>query len=45
MNIRENAEYMPSNEAVNIALWQTIPVPMNAMYFMPFISGMNEPMP
>jgi len=28
--IRENAEYMPSNDAVNMALWQTIPVPMNA---------------
>mgnify|MGYP002682756376 CR=1 FL=1 len=28
--IRENAEYMPSKLAVNIALWQTMPVPMNA---------------
>ena len=29
--MRENAEYMPSKLAVNIALWQTMPVPMNAM--------------
>ncbi len=29
--MRENAEYMPSNDAVNMALWQTIPVPMKAM--------------
>ena len=29
--MREKAEYMPSKLAVNIALWQTIPVPMNAM--------------
>ena len=43
--MRENAEYMPSKEAVNIALWQTMPVPMKAMYFMPPISGMNAPMP
>src|SRR5438270_13683065 len=30
-NMRENAEYMPSKLAVNIALWHTMPVPMNAM--------------
>ena len=29
--MRENAEYIPSKLAVNIALWQTMPVPMNAM--------------
>ncbi len=29
--MRENAEYMPSKLAVNIALWHTMPVPMNAM--------------
>ena len=29
--MRENAEYMPSKLAVNIALWQTMPVPMKAM--------------
>src|ERR1700687_5225820 len=45
MCMRENAEYIASNDAVNIALWQTIPVPMNAMYFMPPISGMKLPMP
>ena len=30
MCMRENAEYMPSKLAVNIALWHTMPVPMNA---------------
>ena len=29
--MRENAEYIASKLAVNIALWQTMPVPMNAM--------------
>ena len=43
--MRENAEYMPSKLAVNIALWHTMPVPMNAMYFMPPTSPTNEPMP
>ena len=43
--ILEKAEYMASNDAVSIALWQTMPVPMNAMYFMPPTSGTNEPMP
>ena len=33
--IRENAEYIASKLDVNIALWHTMPVPMNAMYFMP----------
>src|SRR5512134_2433359 len=33
--IRENAEYIASKLDVNIALWHTIPVPMNTMYFMP----------
>ncbi len=28
--MRENAEYIASKLAVNIALWQTMPVPMNA---------------
>src|SRR5690349_20604872 len=45
MYIREKAEYMPSNDAVNIALWHTMPVPRNAMYGIPFISGTNAPMP
>ncbi len=45
MCMRENAEYIASKLDVNIALWQTMPVPMNAMYFMPPTSGMNEPMP
>src|SRR5271170_1935726 len=43
--MRENAEYIASNDEVNIALWNTIPVPINAMYFMPPISGMKAPMP
>ncbi len=43
--MRENAEYIASNADVNIALWQTMPVPMNAMYFMPPTSGMNAPIP
>ena len=43
--IRENAEYIASKLDVNIALWHTIPVPMNAMYFMPPTSGMKAPMP
>src|SRR5215471_4807728 len=43
--IRENAEYMASKLDVNIALWQTMPVPMKTMYFIPPTSGMNEPMP
>ena len=43
--MRENAEYMPSKLAVNIALWQTMPVPMNAMYVMPPTSPINAPMP
>ena len=29
--MRENAEYIASKLDVNIALWQTIPVPRNAM--------------
>ncbi len=29
--MREKAEYMPSKLAVNIALWHTMPVPMNSM--------------
>src|SRR6266566_4162583 len=45
MCMRENAEYIASNDAVNIALWHTMPVPINAMYFMPPISGMKLPMP
>jgi hypothetical protein len=43
--IRENAEYIASKLDVNIALWQTIPVPMKAMYFMPPTSGTKAPMP
>ncbi len=43
--IRENAEYMPSKLDVNIALWHTMPVPMNAMYDMPPTSPTSEPMP
>ena len=43
--IRENAEYIASKEEVNIALWQTMPVPMKAMYVMPPISGTKAPMP
>ncbi len=43
--IRENAEYIASKLDVNIALWHTMPVPMNAMYFMPPTSGTNAPMP
>ena len=35
MCIRENAEYIASKLDVNIALWQTMPVPMKAMYVMP----------
>src|ERR1700675_178166 len=45
MCMRENAEYIASNDAVNIALWHTMPVPMNAMYFIPPISGMKLPIP
>ena len=45
MCIREKAEYIASKLDVNIALWQTMPVPMNAMYFIPPTSGMNAPMP
>src|SRR6266567_1131337 len=43
--MREKAEYMASNDEVNIALWQTMPVPMKAMYFMPPTSGTKLPMP
>ncbi len=43
--MRENAEYIASNDEVNIALWQTMPVPMKAMYFMPPTSGTKLPMP
>ncbi len=43
--IRENAEYIASKLDVNIALWQTMPVPMNAMYGMPPISPTRAPMP
>src|SRR6185369_9848071 len=43
--IRENAEYIASKLEVNIALWHTMPVPRNAMYFMPSTSGTNAPMP
>jgi len=43
--MREKAEYMPSKLAVNIALWQTMPVPMNAMYGIPPMSPMNAPIP
>ena len=43
--MRENAEYIASKDEVNIALWHTMPVPINAMYFMPPISGMKAPMP
>ncbi len=45
MCIRENAEYIASKLDVNIALWQTMPVPMNTMYFIPPTSGTNAPMP
>src|SRR5262249_60029475 len=41
--MRENAEYIASNDEVNIALWHTMPVPMKAMYFMPSTSGTNAP--
>ena len=43
--MRENAEYIASKEEVNMALWHTMPVPMNAMYFMPPTSGTNAPIP
>ncbi len=43
--IRENAEYIASKLDVNIALWQTMPVPMNAMYFIPPTSGTKAPIP
>src|ERR1700730_16924187 len=43
--IREKAEYIAANEEVNIALWQTMPVPMKAMYFIPPTSGMKLPSP
>ena len=45
MCIRENAEYIASKLEVNIALWQTMPVPMNAMYGMPPTSPMKAPRP
>src|SRR5512132_4144409 len=43
--MRENAEYIASKDDVNIALWQTMPVQINAMYFIPPTSGTNAPMP
>jgi len=43
--MREKAEYIASNDEVNIALWQTMPVPMKAMYFIPPTSGTKLPMP
>jgi hypothetical protein len=43
--MRENAEYMPSKLDVNIALWHTMPVPMNATYDMPPTSPIIEPIP
>jgi hypothetical protein len=43
--IRENAEYMPSKLDVNIALWHTMPVPMNATYDMPSTSPIIDPIP